>query len=251
MSAQLLFGFAESTRPAPTFYLGVHRPHWLALTDAPLFVSHATLGGRRTLPRARGRWALDSGGFSQLAKHGKWTVSASSYASSVQRYQREIGGLDFAAIQDWMCEPIMIAKTGLSVAEHQERTIASYLELRELAPDVPWMPVLQGWTPGQYFDHLEAYRAAGVDLAEVPIVGVGSICRRQHTLSVQIMLAELAELGLRLHGFGLKLTGLRACSHVLASADSMAWSYHARREGNGLQNDLGFALEWRERALAA
>jgi hypothetical protein len=233
-----------------TFYLGAHRPHWLGLTDAPLFVSHSTLRGRRTLPRARGRWALDSGGFSELAKHGRWTVSAASYAASVQRYQREIGGLDFAAQQDWMCEPFMLAKTGLTVAEHQRRTIANYLELRELAPEVPWMPVLQGWAPADYFAHLAAYRAAGVELAELPIVGVGSICRRQHTGPIQRMLAELSALGVRLHGFGLKLSGFRACSHVLTSADSMAWSYHARKERNGLQNDLGFALEWRERVAA-
>jgi hypothetical protein len=39
--------------PAPRFYLGVHRPHWLALSDQPLFVSYSTLGKVRRLPRAR------------------------------------------------------------------------------------------------------------------------------------------------------------------------------------------------------
>ena len=31
----------------------------------------------------------------------------------------------------------------------------------------------------------------------------------------------------------------------------MAWSFHARREGGGRQNDLGFALEWRSETLGA
>jgi hypothetical protein len=34
------------------FWLGTHQPHWLALTDVPLFVSHRTLAQRRRLPRA-------------------------------------------------------------------------------------------------------------------------------------------------------------------------------------------------------
>jgi hypothetical protein len=47
--------------PVVRFWLGTHKPGWLARTEVPLFVSHRTLGGRRELPRARGPWALDSG----------------------------------------------------------------------------------------------------------------------------------------------------------------------------------------------
>jgi hypothetical protein len=50
-----------------------------------------------------------------------------------------------------MCEPHILARTGLSVREHQERTIASYPELRALAPHLPFIPVVQGW---QLADHL-------------------------------------------------------------------------------------------------
>ncbi|MGW4241176.1 deazapurine DNA modification protein DpdA family protein [Nocardia sp. NPDC004722] len=44
------------------FYLGTHQPHWLALTDVPLFISDVRLRDRKTFPRARGEWGLDSGG---------------------------------------------------------------------------------------------------------------------------------------------------------------------------------------------
>ncbi len=35
--------------------------------------------------------------------------------------------------------------TGMSVAEHQRRTIENFVALRRLAPDINWIPVLQGW----------------------------------------------------------------------------------------------------------
>src|SRR5678810_804925 len=107
------------------FYLGAHQPSWLATVDVPLFVSHSRLAGRKTLPRARAPWALDSGGFTELSIHGGWRSSASEYAAAVLRHRDEVGQLDWAAPQDWMCEPPVVAKTGLSVAEHQRRTIAN------------------------------------------------------------------------------------------------------------------------------
>lgn len=248
------------------FFLGTHQPHWLGLTGVPLFVSDVTLRKVKALPRAVGTWALDSGGFSELAAHGRWTVPAREYAARVRRYRDEIGGLQWAAIQDWMCEPIMLQKTGLTVDEHQRRTIDSLLELRALVPDLPWAPVVQGWCLGEHDRHVEMYDAAGVDLRAEPIVGVGSICRRQHTLGAAVILRGLAAMGLRLHGFGLKVQGLRLVADVLASADSLAWSYAARRErplpghdkpGPGrpkghinCANCLSYALGWRDDLLA-
>jgi hypothetical protein len=43
--------------------------------------------------------------------------------------------------------------------------------------------------------------------------------------------AAIREAGIpRLHGFGVKAQGLARYGHLLTSADSMAWSMHARRE---------------------
>lgn len=236
------------------FYTGAHMPCWLGRTDQPLFVSAVRLRGRRSYPRALGHWALDSGGFSELSLHGRWRTSAAQYAEEVLRWQEEIGGLDWAAVQDWMCEPSIRELTGLSVEAHQARTVQSYLDLRALAPSVPWAPVLQGWTLGEYDDHVALYASAGIDLRELPVVGVGSICRRQQHLRGVMILAEIASYGIRAHAFGLKRTGLEGLATLgvqLASADSMAWSYHARAEKNGRQNDLHYALRWSEDTLAA
>lgn len=44
-----------------------------------------------------------------------------------------------------MCEPSMLKKTGKTVQEHQTLTINNFIELRQLAADLPIIPVLQGW----------------------------------------------------------------------------------------------------------
>ena len=248
--------YALNPTPEPfTFYLGTHQPHWLARTDVPLFVSRRRLAEYKTLPRAIGPWAQDSGGFTELAMHGRWTLSAAQYAADTRRYFWEVGLMAFAAPQDWMCEPSMLARTGLSVRQHQERTTDNYGELVALAPDLPWMPVLQGWALGDYLRHVEDYDRVGVDLRTVARVGVGSVCRRQSTEEAAAIFGALHGLGLSLHGFGVKTGGLMAAHSYLDSADSMAWSFHARKSPplpghtthKNCANCLPFALQWRDR----
>ncbi len=240
-----------------TFYLGTHEVSWLARDVGPLFVSHRRLAGRRRLPRAAGGWALDSGGFSELALHGRWLTTAKDYVAATRRYAVEIGNLDWAAPMDWMCEPAMLARTGLTVAEHQARTVANFLELRERGPELPYVPVLQGWTRGDYERCVALYERHGVDLTQEPRVGIGSICRRQATREVEKIVWALADAGLALHGFGVKTRGLEASAGALASADSMAWSYRARRDDplpgcthRRCANCIRYALRWRAHLLA-
>lgn len=240
--------------PAPQglrFYVGAPESAWLATAGVPLFVSHGRLARYKKLPRAIAPWGLDSRGFTELSKHGRWTVSVDTYARAAQRYQAEIGLLDVASIQDWMCEPFITAKTGLSVQEHQRRTVDSWLELRRLAPDVPWMPVLQGWTLGDYIACAELYDDADPSWRRGR-VGLGSVCRRQSGLRISTIITWFASEGLQLHGFGVKLEGLEFSHTKLASADSMAWSEGGRRgrlksEGcthKKCTNCLPTALDW-------
>lgn len=238
------------------FYLGTHQPHWLALVGVPLFVSARRLRLRKSLPRAACRWALDSGGFTELSLGGQWTIRAAQYADEASRWAGEIGGLDWAAPQDWMCEPHVLAKTGLPVASHQRLTVESYLRLRGLAPQVPWVPVLQGWAEREYWDCVRLYEDVGVDLAAQPVVGLGSVCRRQDTAMAESLIRSLAAAGIRVHGFGFKLRGLRRVADVIESADSMAWSFDARRgrplpgcPHSSCSNCLRYALRWRQKVV--
>lgn len=179
-------------------------------------------------------------------------------AAEVTAWQSSVGKMRFAAIQDWMCEPFIIDKTRLSVCIHQQNTVASYQRLRRLAPDVPWLPVLQGFKISEYFDCLRLYDRAGIDLTAFETVGVGSVCRRQKTNEAAEIVRELARAGLKLHGFGLKLQGLRKSAPYLKSADSMAWSFAARNSAplpgcphKSCANCAKFAELWRTKALSA
>lgn len=241
------------------FYLGTDNPAWLKRTDVPLFVSHIRLKGYVNPPKALGRWSLDSGGFTQLSQHGEWRVTAAEYAEAATRYAHKVGGLDWASPQDWMCEPWITEKTGKSVAEHQERTVSSLLELRALAPDVHFIPVLQGWGLDDYERCADLYASAGIDLRAERTVGLGSVCRRQSTDEIGAIVSTFAREGYRLHGFGVKLVGLRRYGGMLESADSMAWSFAARYgpirlegcEHEKCSHCIRWALQWREKAIEA
>lgn len=238
------------------FFLGAPEAVWLARSATPLMLSRSRLAGRRApLSPARAPWFLDSAAFTELEAHGRWTVSAEEWAKLARRWADEAGQLAAVATQDWLCVPPALARTGLSVAEHQARTVRSFLELRELDAALPWAPTLQGWAPDDYHRHAESYEAAGVDLAAQQLVGLGSIAPRQHTPVVAQLVGGLHRAGHRnLHAFGAKELGLRSWGWAVASADSMAWSTIARRQGikaascgashPDCRNCLAWAEEW-------
>ncbi len=251
------------------FYLGTHVPAWLSrergwpkreaqFAGVPLFVSARRLRDQQRWRKALAPWALDSGGFTELSMYGKWTVTPAQYVADVYRWSEMIGVPEFCAPQDWMCEPVMVEKTGKSVRDHQELTIANYLELKRLAPDLPFIPVLQGWHYDDYMRHVEDYARSGVRLAALPTVGVGSVCRRQDTGMAEELMRDLHGLGIKTHGFGFKLKGLERAARWMSSADSMAWSMQARRGAplpvcshRNCANCALYALNWREKALRA
>jgi hypothetical protein len=246
------------------FYLGTHEPSWLAKLDVPLMVSRNRLDRLSKLPTSRVDWVLDSGGFTELQKYGRWRTDAREHAATVERYAA-IGRLIWASPQDWMCEPAVIhggtfkgvtfAGTGLSVAEHQARTVGNYLELKALG--APVIPVLQGYTLAEYERCVELYAAAGVDLAAEPTVGLGSVCRRENTDEIGSVVWAMTLHGLRLHGFGCKEGAITRVGSLLASADSMAWSKGGKERGtcthlkSRCANHAHWALDWRRKLLAA
>jgi hypothetical protein len=183
---------------------------------------------------------MDSGAFTEITTHGRFRSTVADYAAEVRRWAG-IGTLDACVAQDYMCEPFALARTGLSVADHQRLTIDRYDELVDAAPGPYVLPVVQGFTPAEYVAHVDQY---GARLAPGAWVGVGSICKRQGRPTVLAHVLQAVHdrrPDLQLHGFGVKVTGLRhgAVRHYLATADSLAWSYAARKQGrNG--ND------WRE-----
>jgi hypothetical protein len=193
-------------------------------------------------------WILDSGAFSQINKHGKFVLSADDYLEMIYKFA-SCGNLKAAICQDYMCEPFILERTGLTVAEHQRRTLASYFYLNDFS-DIPVMPVLQGYFPQDYVNHLREYNSGpGRGIEEGAWVGVGSVCKRNGNPDAieDILLAIKRERpDLRLHGFGLKITALKRATirSLLYSSDSMAWSVAERHDGSGSNNDPRKALKY-------
>jgi hypothetical protein len=221
------------------FFVGLHQPSDAKHFEASM-ISVNRLKGRKSAFEV-GDWMMDSGAFTSILTHGGYPDGPEAYAAHIRRWATN-GNLLCAVAQDYMCEPFMVAKTGLSVAEHQRLTIERYDDL--LACDtagVYIMPVLQGYAPSDYVAHLGAY---GSRLAHGAWVGVGSVCKRNGNASAieEVLCAiRAARPDLRLHGFGLKTTALRSglVRQCLHTADSMAWSFAARKSGRN-------ANDWKE-----
>jgi hypothetical protein len=192
-------------------------------------------------------WIMDCAGFTELFRFGAYRTSAEDYAEQIKRWKR-CGNLLAAVSQDYMCEPWILQKTGLSVCEHQRLTIERYMRLVAADTGVYIMPVLQGYQPKEYVSHIGQY---GDWLKPGMWVGVGSVCKRNANpasiLDVLLTIkAERPDLGL--HGFGLKTTALAQPSirDCLRSADSMSWSFTARREGRNA-HDVREAVHFEKR----
>lgn len=226
------------------FFVGLHQPSDCRRVDRPCMVSINRLQGpkgRRSPFSAGVPWVMDSGAFTQVALNGGYADPPATYAALIRRWA-EIDPPLWAASQDFMCEPFVLTKTGCTVKQHQRMTIERYDRLVDCdTGGVPVTPVLQGYHPGEYRQCLEDY---GDRLLPGMVVGVGSVCKRN--INADEILAVLSVIqrerpDLKLHGFGLKRTALSSgeIRARLASADSMAWSFAARRQGRK-------ANDWRE-----
>jgi hypothetical protein len=206
------------------FFVGVDAS--MIGVDIPIMVSDRRLKTRVTLRRAAGPVMIDSGSFT-IHDRGLQFDPPQAYAERAQRYMAEVGNVESVAIYGRMCEEWILAKTGSTVVRNQHLTIESFCTLRQLAPEVPWLPELQGFHEEDYHRCVDMYAAAGVDLTQQPAVGLGSICRRQGTDEARIIAGSLADRGIALHGFGIKSPG--TLDDTFQSADSFAWSYGARK----------------------
>lgn len=221
------------------FYVGLHQP-----SDARRFesacISINRLRGRKK-PLGDVRVLVDSGAFTELEQHGAYRHEVDEYAQELHRLHTSgVVRIAAAVAQDYMCEDFMLAKTGLTIPDHQRLTIERYDDLVKALDRLfggrcpfPVLPVLQGYSPADYVRHLVAY---GDRLKPGMWTGVGSVCKRNGSPELIVAVLEAIKQrrpDLQLHGFGVKLTSLahHAVCRLLATADSLAWSYSARKQG--------------------
>lgn len=220
--------------------MGLHQPSDAKHFDAA-FISVNRIRNRKG-PFQVGDWIMDSGAFTTIKAHGGYPNPPSEYAGQIKRWKGN-GTLLAAASQDYMCEPDMLARTGLTVADHQRLTIERYDALVAENTGVYILPVLQGYAPAEYVTHIRQY---GERLKHGAWVGVGSVCKRNgdpRAIESVLWAIKQERPDLLLHGFGLKQTafGSSLITRLLHSADSMAWSFAARKQGRN-------ANDWREAA---
>lgn len=226
------------------FFVGLHQPSDARHFDAA-FVSVNRLRNRKS-NFVVGDWILDSGAFSTILTHGGYPEPVEVYAAQIRRW-KDCGNLLAAVSQDYMCEPSMLAITGLTIADHQRLTIERYDALLHCDTGCYIMPVLQGYAPEDYVSHIRQY---GSRLAHGAWVGVGSVCKRNGNprAILDVLIAIKTERpDLRLHGFGLKTIALAngVIRRLLHTADSMAWSFAARKGGRNA-NDYREAERFRD-----
>jgi hypothetical protein len=174
---------------------------------------------------------LDSGGFVAAVKYRGWPWAVDSYlnlcAAAPWRW--------FASM-DWCVEP-EIARDEATVMDRISGTVRLNILCRlgaaERGIQDRLMPVIQGWEPDHYLRCMD--RLSGF-LDGVPLVGLGSMCRRHvegphGVLQVVDALDRAAPPGMRFHLFGLKsqaVEELRGHPRI-ASVDSQAYGVRARR----------------------
>lgn len=213
------------------FYVGLHQPSDAHRFERCCLSINRVRGRKKPIPT---RVIVDSGAFRELEQFGHYRHSVAEYASELRRLHDDgVLQIDIAVAQDYMCEPFMLEKTGLTTPDHQRLTIERYDELVAENLPFPVMPVLQGYAPADYIRHVEMY---GDRLKSGIWVGVGSVCKRNGNprAIVEVLSAIYhARPDLRLHGFGVKQTALEhpAVRALLATADSTAWSFAARKQG--------------------
>ena len=226
------------------FFVGLHQPSDAHRVESA-FISVHRIAKRKASFKV-GDWIMDSGAFSTILKHKGYPNAPEAYAEQIKRWSTN-GNLLAAVTQDYMCEEHMLKLTGMTVEQHQRLTVERYDAIKACdLGGVYLMPVLQGYTPAEYVTHLEMY---GDRLQKGAWVGVGSVCKRNSNPSAieEVLLAiKQHRPDLKLHGFGVKTTALGSeiVRSLLSTADSMAWSYSARkqgRDGNSVTEALRFA----------
>jgi hypothetical protein len=258
----------------PIFFLGCNEPATIKHLDCPVMISvngfFKKRGNRYTSRKAlfdggEQPLIIDSGAFSRISRQYGYKnhLPTKKYAEMIWRF-KDCCNLVAVVVQDYMCEEFILNTTGLDIKTHQQLTLHRYDRLLEeldcLAQstgEVPpyIMPVLQGYEPEEYLQHLDLY---GDRLTSDQWIGIGSVCKRNSNPGSIWSILNTLPNGFKWHGFGVKKTALQdgAIRYKFHSVDSQAagiGSYGKERKQRKYQyaNDWNHALLYRESVINA
>lgn len=209
------------------FFVGVFDKRHISWVDKYFMMSYARLKNRKSAinPPSNLEWIMDSSGFSEIHKNGRYTFTTEEYEKSILLHMP-----NWFANMDWMCEQSALAKSGKTVAEHQELTTENHVILQDWAKEngMGFMGVVQGYAKSDYISHIDSLKERGL-ICEY--IGIGSICRRSQDYNIFNIVNTVKEelpSWVKLHLFGVKNSIFNHklfTSDLAYSCDSMAWSY--------------------------
>lgn len=208
------------------FFATIDDPYMISFVDRFMlnFSSRRWKNRQKPIDDEGKEWILDSGGFSEIKKHGEYSYNIDKYLQQV-----EFLNPTYFATMDWMCEPAQVKNSGLSVDQHIGNTVQNTVKILERWDgEATPLPVIQGWDLQDYKNCIDLMGEFGV-FDVVDYVGLGSVCREEKDERLKQIIVGVADYlpeHVRLHGFGLKKTMLKHVEVVeaLHSSDSMAWS---------------------------
>jgi len=174
---------------------------------------------------------IDSGGFTAARRWGRYPWSVEQYVEFIRAVSRDVP-LDFCAILDYACEPSVDRSTLETNQERIVATIRNEARCYEAAPDLPWLPVLQGDTLEERSFDLAIRKEVG--MLPAGYAGIGSICGRGAVAARRVVKFYADQLpGRVFHGFGMHICALDddAVYAVVKSWDSYAWTWGRGQKG--------------------
>lgn len=244
--------------------------HWLRFTHQ-LGAPQAGIFEQRDADEGWPDIALDSAGFVAWARHGGYPWTLGSYielgcawpwtwwsapdACCEPEIAADADAVDFRV--RWTAGALRATLRGLDELRREDAAHVAYWRARGLAaePDAQLrdpMPILQGWRPEDY-SRSALWTEAVLAEAGRPwpaLVGVGSVCRRDlegpaGLLAVLGLLDSVLPPHVRLHAFGVKNEALPELARFgtrIASTDSQAWDYRARRDAQDAGEPFSMAV---------
>jgi len=210
-------------------YLGIYQIKHAQYAPQFMFSVRRLISRRTSVPFNNYNWMLDSGAFSEINLNGKYTFTPEEYLHYVELHQPTL-----FFNMDYICEPFVLQKTGMTVKQHQSKTLDNQIRIMDLLDNYDiksnFAGCIQGWQISDYLNCIDMLKEHGLITS---IMGVGSICRRNSEYQIiKILEAIKQELpNTKLHGFGIKTDILKIpiVYKYLNSCDSMAWSFAGRK----------------------
>jgi len=185
---------------------------------------------RGMIPESTKRLFLDSGGYSFFTRWGKYPFSIEEYVIFAQSIQDEYP-LTEVAIMDFPCEPNTNRSILKSNKERIDNTVQNALSCIDYDPNLPWVPVIQGYTLNEYLYCLDLYKDAKMYHDDFHLWAIGTLCARKKLDGIRSMVVNITDkINAPVHTFGMNYRFLKdpQIFFSIYSSDSGAWSYNGR-----------------------